>query len=84
MRCGGTSPPPSLEPKMENLTASKFAAFLAAIENDGCGLSWAPYRDACADYSVHGLDMPENLIRYHVRAIESRWRLEGCRLPASI
>ena len=81
MRRGGTSPPPSLEPKMENLTASKFSAILDAIENDGCGLSWAPYRDACADYSVHGLDMPEDLIRYHVQAIVSRWGQEKCPLP---
>ena len=63
---------------------SKLAQILLAIEDDGCGLSWAPYRDACADYSVHGLDMPDSLAHYHMSAIASRWKQEGCELPISL
>jgi len=62
---------------------SKLARLLDAIEDDRRGLSWAPYRDACADYSAHGLDMPDSLAHYHIQAIENRWRQEGCELPAS-
>jgi hypothetical protein len=61
---------------------SKLALILDAIEEDGCGVSWAPYRDACADYSAHGLDMPDSLAHYHMRAIVTRWKQEGCDLPA--
>jgi len=61
---------------------SKLSRLLIAIEDDGCGLSWAAYRDACADYSVHGLDMPDSLAQYHIRAIETRWKQEGCELPS--
>ena len=56
---------------------SKLARLLDAIEDDGCGLSWAPYRDACADYSAHGLDMPDSLAHYHMQAIATRWKQEG-------
>lgn len=64
--------------------ASKLDRLLNAIEDDGCGLSWAPYRDACADYSAHGLDMPDSLAHYHIQAIVSRWQREGCALPISL
>ena len=37
---------------------SRLDVLLAFIEEDGCGLSWSPYREACSQYSVHGLDMP--------------------------
>lgn len=63
---------------------SKLSHLLNAIEADGCGLSWAPYRDACADYSGHGLDMPDSLAHYHIQAIVSRWQREGCELPISL
>ena len=63
---------------------SLLASLLAAIEDDGRGLSWMPYRDACADYSAHGLDMPDSLASYHMSAIVSRWQREGCELPISL
>ncbi len=62
---------------------SKLAALLLAIDDSACGLSWAPYRDACADYSAHGLDMPDSLAHYHIQAIVNRWESEGCELPFS-
>jgi hypothetical protein len=63
---------------------SKLSRLLNAIEDDGRGLSWMPYRDACADYSAHGLDMPDSLASYHMSAIASRWKQEGCELPISL
>ena len=63
---------------------SKLSRLLDAIEADGGGLSWAPYRDACADYSAHGLDMPDSLAQYHMQAIASRWQREGYDLPISL
>ena len=46
------------------------------------GCFWDAYRDACVDYSVHGLDMPDSLAHYHMQAIVTRWKQEGCDLPA--
>ena len=63
---------------------SQLSRLLTAIEDDGCGLSWMPYRDACADVSAHGLDMPDWLARYHIQAIVTRWKEEGRDLPISL
>ena len=63
---------------------SKLSRLLDAIEADGRGLSWMPYRDACVDVHAHGLDMPDSLASYHMSAIASRWKQEGCELPISL
>jgi hypothetical protein len=31
------------------------------------------YTDACVDYSVHGLNMPDSLAEYHIRSLETRF-----------
>ena len=49
------------------------------------GRFWDAYRDACVDYSVHGLDMPDSLAHYHIQTIEgiqAKWKQEGCELPS--
>ena len=60
----------------------KLALLLDAIEKDGCGLSWSTYRDACQSYGRHGQDMSEVVANYHIQAIVTRWKQEGCDLPA--
>lgn len=65
-----------------NKALRKLALILDAIEEDGCGLSWAPYRDACQSYGRHGQDMSAVHARYHIQAIVTRWKQEGCDLPA--
>ncbi len=34
------------------------------------------YTDACVDYSVHGLNMPDSLAEYHIRSLETRFPVE--------
>ena len=58
---------------------SKLSRMLCAIEDNGIldrvlpgGSFWDAYRDACVDYSVHGLDMPDSLAEYHIRVLEIR------------
>jgi hypothetical protein len=34
------------------------------------------YRDACVDYSVHGLEMPDSLAEYHIQNLEKRYPTE--------
>ena len=63
---------------------SQLSRLLTAIEDDRCGLSWMPYRDACVDVSAHGLNMPDSLAQYHIQAIVTRWKQEGCELPISL
>ena len=62
----------------------KLLNLLEAIEEDGCGLSWAPYRDACEAVRCLGPDMTEYEAEAHVRDIVSRWQREGCALPISL
>ena len=40
------------------------------------GCFWDAYRDACVDYSVHGLDMPDSLAHYHIQNLEKRYPTE--------
>ena len=63
---------------------SRLDVLLAFIEEDGCGLSWSPYREACSQYSVHGLDMPDDLAAFYIHGIVTRWRQEGCELPEDL
>lgn len=63
---------------------SKLSRMLCAIEDNGIldrvlpgGSFWDAYRDACVDYSVHGLDMPDSLAEYHIRVLENRYPTEG-------
>ena len=63
---------------------SRLGRLLDAIEEDGCGLSWSPYREACSQYSVHGLDMPDDLAAFYINGIVTRWENEGCELPISL
>ncbi len=69
---------------MKQLLPSRLARLLDAIEEDGCGLSWSPYREACSQYSVHGLDMPDDLAAFYINGIVTRWENEGCELPISL
>ena len=63
---------------------SRLDVLLCYIEEEGIGLSWMPYRDACSDYSAHGLDMSDGMAHYHMKAITTRWRQEGCELPEDL
>ena len=38
---------------------------------------WDAYTDACVDYSVHGLEMPDSLAEYHIRNLEKRYPTGG-------
>ena len=68
---------------------SKLSRILCAIEGSDIlkrflpgGCFWEAYTDACVDYSVHGLDMPDSLAQYHIQAIETRLEQTGCELPS--
>jgi hypothetical protein len=52
---------------------SKLSRILCAIEDERLGLDSDAYLDACVDYSAHGLDMPDSLAEYHIRALENRF-----------
>ena len=70
---------------------SKLSRILCAIEGSGIlkrflpgGCFWDAYTDACADYSVHGLDMSDMLAQYHIPAIKTRLEQAGCELPSPL
>ena len=63
---------------------SLLGRLLDAIEESGEGLSWSPYREACAQYSGYGLEMPDDLAEFYLQAIMIRWKREGCELPISL
>jgi hypothetical protein len=52
---------------------SKLSRILCAIEDERYGIDSEAYRDACVDYSVHGLNMPDSLAEYHIRSLETRF-----------
>ena len=62
---------------------SKLSRILCAIEDSDTlrrllpgGCFWDAYTDACVDYSVHGLDMPDSLAHYHIQNLEKRYPTE--------
>ena len=62
---------------------SKLSRILCDIEDNGVldrvlpgGCLWDAYRDACVDYSAHGLNMPDSLAEYHIRSLETRFPVE--------
>lgn len=55
---------------------SKLSRILCAIEDERRGIDSEVYTDACVDYSVHGLNMPDSLAEYHIRSLETRFPVE--------
>jgi hypothetical protein len=57
---------------------SKLSRILCDIEDNGTllglllpgGRFHDAYRDACVDYSAHGLEMPDSLAEYHIQNLE--------------
>ena len=69
---------------MKQHLPSRLARLLDAIEEDGSGLSWSPYREACSQYSVYGLEMSDEMAEFYLNGIVTRWENEGCELPISL
>ena len=60
---------------------SKLSRILCAIEDKRLASQtltgfYDAYTDACVDYSVHGLDMPDSLAHYHIQNLEKRYPTE--------
>ena len=62
--------------KKEIHLPSKLSRILCDIEDNGTiagisrGCFWDAYRDACVDYSAHGLEMTDSLAEYHIQNLE--------------
>ena len=57
---------------------SKLSRILCAIKEKHLASQtftgfWDAYTEACLDYRVHGLNMPDSLAHHHIRNLEKRY-----------